>query len=223
MYAPQQFREERRDVLVAAMRDIQFSAIVTSGDDGLHVTHAPTVIREQGEALLVEFHVARANPHWQLAGAQTVAIFQGPQAYIHPGWYESKAEHGRVVPTWTYVSVHAHGLLEVMGTEDQLRAHLNELTGQNEAPREKPWAVSDAPDKYISGMTRAIVGLRLKVERLEGSWKLNQHKSDGDRRGVQSGLAAETNAESQSIAALMQSLDVARAAAVNDKQKAEPT
>ncbi len=140
-------------------------------------------------------------------------IFQGPQAYIHPGWYESKAEHGRVVPTWTYVMVHAHGTLEAMETEAELLAHLTQLTTQNESTREKPWAVSDAPEKYIQGMTRAIVGLRMKVERLEGSWKLNQHKNEADRLGVQSGLSAEADADAKSISALMRELENARAPA----------
>ncbi len=222
MYIPQQFREERRDVLVTAMRDIQFAAIVTPGPDGLCATHAPVVVREEGDRLLLEFHVARGNPHWQLAGAQSMVIFQGPQAYIHPGWYASKAEHGRVVPTWTYVMVHAHGRLETIETPAELLAHLVALTDRNEAGRTVPWAVSDAPEKYIDGMTRAIVGLRVTVERLEGSWKLNQHKSDGDRRGVQSGLATEADENSQSISTLMRDLEQARAAAA-DKQKVNPT
>ena len=104
MYAPHQFREERRNVLVAAMRDIQLAAIVTPGADGLCATHAPVVVREQDDALVLEFHVARQNPHWKLVGAKSLMIFQGPQAYIHPGWYESKAEHGRAVPTWPWNS-----------------------------------------------------------------------------------------------------------------------
>jgi transcriptional regulator len=211
MYAPHQFREERRDVLVAAMRDIQLAAIVTPDADGLCATHAPVVVREQDDALLLEFHVARQNAHWKLAGAKSMMIFQGPQAYIHPGWYESKAEHGRVVPTWTYVMVHAHGPIEAMETEAELLGHLAQLTNQNEAEREKPWAVSDAPEKYIAGMMRAIVGLRMRVERLEGSWKLNQHKSEGDRLGVQSGLSGEADPDSRSISALMRELEDSRA------------
>ena len=210
MYVPQQFREERRDVLAAAMRDIQLAAIVTQDADGPCATHAPVVVREEGDDLLLEFHVARQNPHWQLAGQKSLAIFQRPQAYIHPGWYRSKAEHGRVVPTWTYVMVHAHGTLAAMESEAELLAHLNQLTSRNEAGREEPWAVSDAPEKYIQGMTRAIVGLRMKVERLEGSWKLNQHKSDGDRTGVQAGLAAETDTDAQAISALMRGLESGR-------------
>ena len=207
MYAPHQFREERRDILVAAMREIQLAAVVTSGPDGLVATHVPVVVREQADDLVLEFHVARQNPHWQLAGANSLMIFQGPQAYIHPGWYESKAEHGRVVPTWTYVMVHAHGLVEAMQTEDELLSHLNQLTDQNEARREKPWSVQDAPEKYIHGMTRAIVGLRMTVQKLEGSWKLNQHKNEADRTGVISGLSVESDPQANSISALMRGLE----------------
>ena len=218
MYAPHQFREERRDILVAAMREIQLAAVVTSGPDGLVATHVPVVVREQADDLVLEFHVARQNPHWQLAGANSLMIFQGPQAYIHPGWYESKAEHGRVVPTWTYVMVHAHGLLEAMQTEDELLAHLNQLTDQNEARREKPWAVQDAPEKYIHGMTRAIVGLRMSVQKLEGSWKLNQHKNEADRMGVMSGLSAEPDQQANSVSALMRGLENA----AWKKEKSQP-
>ena len=218
MYAPHQFREERRDILVAAMRDIQLAAVVTPGPDGLVATHVPVVVREQADDLVLEFHVARQNPHWQLAGANSLMIFQGPQAYIHPGWYESKAEHGRVVPTWTYVMVHAHGLLEAMQTEDELLVHLNQLTDQNEARREKPWAVQDAPEKYIQGMTRAIVGLRMTVQKLEGSWKLNQHKNEADRTGVISGLSAEPDPQANSVSALMRGLENA----ASKKEKSEP-
>lgn len=210
MYTPAQFREERRDVLVAAMRDIQLAAIVTQGAAGPCATHAPVLLREQGDDLVLEFHVARQNPHWQLAGEKSLAIFQGPQAYIHPGWYQSKAEHGRVVPTWTYVMVHAHGTLAAMESEVELLSHLTQLTDRNEAGRDQPWAVSDAPEKYIQGMARAIVGLRMTVERLEGSWKLNQHKSDGDRAGVQSGLSSQTDPGAQAISTLMRGLESGR-------------
>ena len=207
MYVPHQFREERRDVLVAAMRDIQLAAIVTQDADGPCATHAPVVVREEENELLLEFHVARQNPHWRRAGQKSLVIFQGPHAYIHPGWYAGKAEHGRVVPTWTYVMVHAHGTLEAMESDAELLAHLGQLTDRNEAEREQPWAVSDAPEKYIQGMARAIVGLRMRVDSLEGSWKLNQHKSGADRAGVQSGLSNETDPDAQAISALMRGLE----------------
>ena len=207
MYAPNNAREERRDVLIAAMRDIQFAALVTIADDGMHATHLPVLLREEGDDLLLEAHVARGNRHWSLAGAPTVAIFQGPQAYIHPGWYASKKVHGRVVPTWTYIAVHAHGVLEVFDAENELLAHVGQLTRQNEQQRAEPWALSDAPEKYVHAMTRAIVGLRMRVARVEGSWKLNQHKSDADRAGVVTGLASEDNAGAHTISALMSALE----------------
>lgn len=211
MYAPAQFREERRDILIAAMRDIQLAAIVSPTAEGMHATHVPVVVRDEGEKLVLETHVARANEHWRLVGVHSIAIFQGPQAYIHPGWYESKKEHGRVVPTWTYVTVHAHGPLETFDDQDELIAHVTRLTSQNEASREQPWAVTDAPEKYIAGMTRGIVGLRLTVERLEGSWKLNQHKSEADRAGVIAGLGAATDEDSRAISTLMRARELAGA------------
>jgi transcriptional regulator len=223
MYAPNQFHEERRDVLLAAIRDIRLASIVSPSPEGLYATHAPVVVMEQGEELLLEFHVARPNPHWKLAGPGSLMIFQGPQAYVHPGWYAGKAEHGKVVPTWTYVVVHAHGPLEVFDGEQELRVHLEALTKQNEARRETPWAVSDAPENYIRSMMRGIVGLRMRVERIEGSWKLNQHKSEPDRLGVQAGLSGEGQPSSQSIAALMRAHEEARAADAARSHKVDQT
>lgn len=206
MYAPQQFREDRQDVLLGVIRDIQLAAIVTPAEDGLNATHAPVIVRQEGADLFLETHVARANEHWRLAGTKSLMIFQGPHTYIHPGWYETKQESGKVVPTWTYVVVHVHGMLSAFDDRDELLAHVTALTDQNETRRAEPWAVSDAPDQYITRMTRGIVGLRLKVERLEGSWKLNQHKSDGDKRGVTAGLAEEDDANARAVGALMRGL-----------------
>jgi transcriptional regulator len=215
IYATAQSREERRDVLVAAMRDIRLAAIVSPGEDGLHATHAPVVVHEGGGALWLEFHVARPNPHWKLAPSTALAIFQGPSAYVHPGWYPSKAEHGRVVPTWTYVVVHAHGRLTAFDDRDELLAHVSELTRQKEAGREDAWQVTDAPESYIDAMSRGIVGMRLAVDRLEGSWKLNQHKSDADRAGVLAGLAGEADNDARLISTLMEQAEKNRSTAGN--------
>jgi transcriptional regulator len=206
MYAPQQFREDRQDVLLDVIRDIQLAAIVTPAADGLHATHAPVVVRQEEDRIILETHVARANDHWRLAGAKSLMMFQGPHSYIHPGWYETKRETGKVVPTWTYVVVHAHGTLSAFDGRDDLVAHVTALTEQNEQRRSDAWAVTDAPNQYIDRMTRGIVGLRLEVERLEGSWKLNQHKSEGDKRGVTAGLAEEDDANARAVSALMRGL-----------------
>ncbi len=192
MYRPAQFDETRPEILTAAMAEIQLAAFVTPTAAGIEVTHAPAVVRTGADGTVVlESHVARANPHWRAAAdAPSVAIFQGPQAYVSPSFYPSKKEHGKVVPTWTYVTVHAHGRLAAVEDGDWLAAHLEALTAQNESRREAPWAVSDAPAEFIGALTRGIVGLRMTVERLEGAWKVNQHKSAPDREGTAAGLAA---------------------------------
>ncbi|MDF9302074.1 FMN-binding negative transcriptional regulator [Tritonibacter mobilis] len=200
MYRPQNFAEDRLDVLINAIRNIQFAAIVTPTQDGIEVTHAPVVIHP-GETVAdttIETHVARANPHWRAAvAAQSVAIFQGPHSYVTPSWYPSKQEHGKVVPTWTYVTVHAHGTLEAIQDDTWLARHLEELTNQNEVAREVPWAVSDAPTEFIGSLSRGIVGLRMRIDRLEGAWKLNQHKATPDRDGTARGLANAGEMEQQ--------------------------
>ena len=212
MYVPVQFREERQDVLCEAIRTIKLAALVTLEGE-YHVTHLPVVMREQDGAVVLDMHVAKPNPHWSLALERripSIAIFQGPQAYVSPSWYASKKEHGKVVPTWNYIAVHAHGMLETVTDGAWLAEHLHDLTQANEQGRAHPWEVSDAPADYIRNLSRAIVGLRLHVSRLEGSWKMIQHRSEGDRHGTIDGLRASDNGVDHQVAAIMQELDAAR-------------
>ncbi|MEM8572476.1 MAG: FMN-binding negative transcriptional regulator [Pseudomonadota bacterium] len=190
MYAQPAFQETRQEVLLAAIRDIQLGAFVSPAVEGLEITHAPVAVREHGNQIFLETHLARANSHWKAIGEgmRSAAIFQGPQAYVSPSWYPSKAAHGKVVPTWVYIAVHAHGVLEAVHDAEWLRAHLDALTATREASRAAPWEVSDAPERFIAGLSRGIVGLRLTVDRLEGSWKINQNKPDADREGTAEGL-----------------------------------
>ncbi len=210
MYVPRQFREERPEVLAAAVRGLQLATLVTAGPDGLLVSHVPMRLAIGADgAWELTAHVARPNPHWSLAGSgPSVAVFQGPHAYISPSWYPSKREHGRVVPTWTYIAVHAHGRLEAIEDEAWLRAHLGALTEANEGGRAQPWGIGDAPEDYVRGLTRAIVGLRLAVTLVEGAWKMNQHRSEADRLGAIGGLGAEPGGEA--VAVVMRALDAAR-------------
>ena len=189
MYAPPAFREDRVEVLRRAAAEIMFGALVTQTDDGPVVTHVPMLLTGPDDAMVLETHVARGNPHWRASGP-SVAIFQGPQAYVSPSFYPSKAETGKVVPTWTYIVVHAHGMLESCTDADWLHAHITRISDAMEAGRPAPWAVSDAPPDYIAALQRGIVGLRLPVARLEGSWKVNQHKTEADRAGTADGLSA---------------------------------
>jgi transcriptional regulator len=212
VYVPKQYREDRAEVLAGAVRAIQLATLVTPGPDGLQVSHVPMLLQEGADgAWTLESHVARGNPHWKLAasGAASVAVFQGPHAYISPSWYASKREHGKVVPTWNYIAVHVHGALEAVQDEAWLRAQIAALTRANEAAREHPWAVSDAPADYMQGMVRAIVGLRLRVARVEGAWKMAQHRGEGDRLGVIAGLDAVP--EGRAVAQVMRAQEAERA------------
>lgn len=206
MYARETSLESRPDVLVAAMREIKLSAMVSTTGDGLFASHLPVIVEEAADgSIVLNGHLSRNNPHWRAITepTETIAIFQGPHSYISPSWYATKAETGKVVPTWGYIAIHAHGKLEVIDDADWVRGHVNALTNLHEASRPQPWTVSDAPDDYVTVMLRGIVGVRLKVARLEGSWKLNQHRSEGDQRGTVAGLSVEPNSQSQQLGMAM--------------------
>ena len=192
MYAPPAFAEDRPEVLCAAMVRIRLGTLVSATQAGLMVSHLPLFIQRDGDAVRLEGHLARANPHWQAigAGCASVAIFQGPHAYVRPGWYPSKAETGKVVPTWAYIAVHAHGALTATLDADWLLRHLHAITDAQEAGRDAPWSVDDAPPDYIAARMRGIVGVSLSVSQLMGSWKLNQNKSEADQAGTAAGLTA---------------------------------
>jgi transcriptional regulator len=205
MYRPDLFRVDDLPRLHALMRARPFAALISSGPDGLFATHLPTMLKDDGPFGTIECHVARANPHWKALGDEVLMIFQGPEGYITPNWYPSKAEHGKVVPTWNYAVVHAYGRPEAIEDTTWLRRHVGELTAQQEAGEAKagapkPWAVSDAPDSFIAGMARAIVGIRLPIARLEGKWKMSQNRELKDREGVIGGLDRRGEGDDRAIA-----------------------
>ncbi|MXN63507.1 FMN-binding negative transcriptional regulator [Stappia sp. GBMRC 2046] len=208
MYTRETSRETRPEVLKAAIRDIHFAMLVTPADGEIFCSHLPMILVEDANGARLEGHLARGNPHWRaLDGPMpSLAIFQGPQAYISPSWYATKRETGKVVPTWAYVAVHAHGSLSTVDDPQQLLDHLRQLTDRNELGRTEPWAVGDAPDGFITALSRGIVGVRLAVERLEGSWKLNQHRSEADRAGMIGGLRSEKTQMTGELADLVSSL-----------------
>ena len=160
---------------------------------------------EQGPNGTLYGHLARANPQWQEleAGAEALVIFAGADAYVSPSYYPSKADHGKVVPTWNYVAVHAYGNAEVFSDAHRLRNVVSALTDRHERDRTQPWKVDDAPAHYIDGMLKAIVGFALPIQRLEGKRKLNQNRSTADIAGVREGLIASANPHDQALAHLM--------------------
>ena len=134
---------------------------------------------------------------------QAVAVFHGPQAYVSPSWYPSKALDGKQVPTWNYATVHAHGALSAFDDPERLRAILHTLSERHEAHRPDPWRIDDAPPDYIDKLLAAIVGIELAVERWEGIWKVSQNRTDTDRAGVVQGLMAEGTRAAEDMAALV--------------------
>jgi len=202
MYQPDHFRVDDLPQLHALMRARPFATLVSSGALGLYATHLPTVLKDDAPFGMIECHLSRANPHWKdLAAAnEALMIFQGPDAYVTPNWYPSKAEHGKVVPTWNYAVVHAYGRPEVMQEAEWLRRHVGELSAQQEASEAQPWAVSDAPDRYVEVMLRGIVGFRFAITRLEGKWKMSQNREMEDRAGVVSGLGRRGEGDDRAVA-----------------------
>jgi transcriptional regulator len=188
MYQPRHFAQNDPAVWQALVREQPFATLVTPAGAGFTADHLP--FEFDAQANLLQGHVARANPLWREAhGREVLAIFQGPDAYVSPSWYPSKAEHGKVVPTWNYAVVHLHGVLEAVDDAAWLRGFVERLTTRHETGRAQPWAVSDAPADYIEQMLKAIVGIRIPVSRVEAKWKVSQNRSAADRAGVALGLA----------------------------------
>jgi len=206
MYNPSHFREERLDVLHGAIREARLCSLVTLGGDGLDASHIP-VLLEAGEGAFGTLygHLARGNPQWKQTdrNVEALAIFMGPDAYISPSWYAAKAEHGKVVPTWNFVTVHARGQIEFFDDRDRLLPLVTKLTDRHEGKRTDPWQVSDAPADFIDSHLKAIVGFRLPIARIEGKWKLSQNRSEADRRGVVDGLRAGGDTADRDVADLM--------------------
>lgn len=205
MYRPAAFRQDDLTALHAQIDSTGLALLTSNSPAGLQATHLPLLLAaEDSEFGTLYGHFARANPHWQdLAGQEALAVFAGPDAYVHPGWYPGKAEHGQVVPTWNYIAVHAWGQVETFDDPARLRELLTRLTARHEAGRPRPWSLDDAPAEYLERMLRAIVGFALPIRRIEGQWKLSQNRQPADHAGVREGLAASANPRDRELAARM--------------------
>jgi transcriptional regulator len=202
MYTPRHFEETRLDVLHALIEASPLGALVRHTTGGLDADHIPFEIAaptDDAPLGILRAHVARANPLWREDGAAVMAMFQSPTAYISPAFYEQKAIDGKVVPTWNYAVVHAHGTLRAVDDPAWVLSLVERLTDRHEAGRAQPWKVADAPREYIDKMLKAIVGIEIRIERIEGKWKTSQNRSAADQSGIAAGLAAG----GQALGALM--------------------
>ncbi|MGH7005827.1 MAG: FMN-binding negative transcriptional regulator, partial [Alphaproteobacteria bacterium] len=206
MYQPPHFREERLDVQHALIRAHPLGLLVSIGEDGPLANAIPFLLDATSSPKgTLRAHLARANPQWRaLAGdGRALVVFQGAQTYVTPSWYATKRETGKVVPTWNYAIVQAHGTARTIEDRDWLAQHVASLTGQNEASRMQPWAVDDAPPAFIEAQLKGIVGIEIEITRIEGKWKVSQNRPENDRAGVAEGLEADRDSQGASAMAQM--------------------
>jgi transcriptional regulator len=188
MYIPDPFRENRPEMLHQTMRQIGFATLVTRD---LDANHLPMLL----DGNVLRGHVARANPVWKGGEGEALAIFLGPHAYVSPSWYPSKAQTGKAVPTWNYITVHAKGRIRWLQDAGWLRAHVAALSDAHEAPRPAPWTIDEAPESYIAAMLKGIVGFELEITELEGKYKLSQNRDQADHEGVRAAYEGEGRAD----------------------------
>ncbi|MGH8147590.1 MAG: FMN-binding negative transcriptional regulator [Rhodanobacteraceae bacterium] len=202
-YPSPAFREDRTDVLHAAIRKLHFGLLVTRPEDGFATSYLPWELDpERGPHGTLVGHIARYNPQWQVpdGGAPALVVFQGPHGYVSPSWYPGKREDPRQVPTWDYLAIEARGKLVTFDDEARLYELLTRLVDRNETGREERWYVSDAPDDYVRDQMRYIVGIELEIESLVGRYKLSQNRDAADQEGARAALAAAPTERERDLA-----------------------
>jgi transcriptional regulator len=204
MYVPRHFAEDRYDIVRTLLRAAGFGHLVVATSDGLESTPVPFVVDDGLTS--VRAHVARPNPIWKLTPNDALLIVPVTDAYVSPSWYPSKAEHGKVVPTWNYEVVHLHGHLVAHDDAHWVDRQIRDLTDTNEANLPEPWSVDDAPTGYVDATKRGIVGIELAVTRVDAKRKLSQNRPDEDRAGVRRGLD-EASSRGQAVREAMRTLD----------------
>jgi transcriptional regulator len=196
MYQPVHFVESDLPTLHALIRAHPLGLLISADADDLQANPIPFLIDPNAGPLgTLRAHVARANPQWQHLqnGAKALVVFQGSDAYVTPSWYETKKEHGKVVPTWNYVSVQVRGTVKIMDDPAWLHSQLTALTAQHEADRPEAWSIDDAPANFIEMQKRAIIGIEMEITEIVGKWKVSQNRGLPDRAGVAAGLSQDGN------------------------------
>lgn len=193
MHVPPAFAIDDAGAVLDLVDAVGVAQLVTLGDGRLDVTLVPVVVDRRSDGLgTVRAHLARANPQWRTADLDTevLLVVSGPDAYVSPSWYPSKQQHGKVVPTWDYVTVHLRGRLRIHDDPAWVRGVVSDLTERHEAGRVDPWAVEDAPPEFVEAMLRGVVGVEVELTAVEGKAKLSQNRSPADVAGVVAGLDA---------------------------------
>lgn len=206
MYIPEQFQENDQNDLLSIMKDIQAANVVTQHNCGMISTFLPLFLEKEKDNLVCLYgHLAKNNQQWQeaLTNTQALVIFTGPHAYISPSWYAAKQETHKVVPTWDYLSIHAHGTIEFFHNPATLLSILKKLTDINEAQFDHPWKIDDAPQEFIHAMLNAIVGVKISITKIEGQKKFSQNKQESDKKNIAAQLAKSANSMHKDLATLI--------------------
>lgn len=208
MYTPKHFEVSDHDSLFQLMQNYPLGTLITIEEDGINANHIPFEILTPNTAApfgMLRGHVARANPVWKNLNVlhEALVVFQGPQAYITPAWYEEKQLSGKVVPTYNFAVVHAYGRLQIKDDAQWLRQHLEHLTDQQERQQTTAWKVDDAPNDYVQKLMGAIVGIEIPLTRVSGKWKTSQNRSQQDRINIASGLRSGQDATAHGMAELV--------------------
>lgn len=206
MYTPTHFAAPSDEALHEVMRAYPFATLVIHTGSEVNAQHLPLYLEGNGT---LSGHVARANPVWQEAAnaADVLVIFHGPNAYVSPAWYPTKARNGHVVPTWNYVVVHARGKLRVVNDPHWIHAHLQALTAQHEAAFAAPWRLEEAPAGFIDRLMLAVVGIEIEITELTGKWKVSQNQPLENQLGVMQGLSRMDNTQAKAMAAIVQKVN----------------
>lgn len=208
LYNPPAFKESDLPALQEQIAASGLTTLISVGADGPIVSNVPIVFdANAGPYGTIAGHLARGNPQWRESDLTkpALALFMGADAYVSPGWYQSKKEHGKVVPTWNYSMIVARGRLEIFEDAETLRAQVETLTKRFEAGFAEPWNVSDAPEDFLARQIKGIVGIRLHIESIEGKAKLSQNRTPADQEGVVSALSESPRAGDRAVAENMRS------------------
>ena len=190
MHIPSKFKQNEESTLLEIIREYPFATLITSSESGIEATHLPVFLAKIDGKNIIQAHIARANKIWKSVKekSQVLLVFNGPNCYISPNYYPTKAESGKAVPTWNYVVVHVKGHISFIHDEKWIYNIIDSLTSEHESMQETPWSIADAPDTYVNKMLSAIVGIEISVNSIEGQWKLSQNQPQINKFGVVNGL-----------------------------------
>lgn len=208
MFIPAKFKQDNIDEIIAVMRDYPFATLIAQSGADIEVVHLPMSVESTANGIALKSHIAKANPFWKLVEehSKVLVIFNGAHSYISPSYYPTKAEHGRAVPTWNYVVVHAKGQVKYVHEPQAVYQILETLTDEQEAQFELPWSISDAPNDFIEKLQKAVVGIEIQVESIKGKWKVSQNQPVENKQGIIDGLQTSHNPMASEMAALVRSV-----------------